>query len=183
MKKLYVMLTVFALSLTVGVTAMAQGKKGQKGSRKACCSSCEKSATSEQIRKFKADSIDLRQEMMNKRFDLQRENLKETPDNARVSAIKAEMEAIKAKLDALKSAANLPKSACCGMEDCPLMDGNCDKCRSGKTCDMGGGKAGHCSKCGTDCGCKECGSKGDCDNCKKAADCSSCNKKAKGVKK
>src|SRR5512133_2203774 len=118
MKRLYVAVTVFALSLTLGVIAMAQVKKSHKA--KAGCSSCDKScATPEQMKKFKADSIDLRQEMMNKRFDLQREELKETPDDAKIAAIKADMEAIKVKIDALKTASNLPKSASCCMQDCP----------------------------------------------------------------
>jgi hypothetical protein len=185
MKKFYAMLTVFALSLTVGVTAMAQTKKSHKESDKTHCSSCDKSAaTPEQMKKFKTDSIDLRQEMMNKRFDLQRENLKETPDSARVTAITAEIEAIKVKIDALRTAANLPKSACCCMEDCPLMDGNCDKCKTGKTCDLKDKKEAGCSKCNkaAHCGCKECSKKGACDNCKKAADCS-CDKKKKSDKK
>ena len=160
MKKFYVMLAVFALSLTVGVTAMAQTKKGHKD--KAGCSSCDKSAvTPEQMKKFKADSLDLRQEMMNKRFDLQRENLKETPDSAKVAAIKAELEAVKIKIDALRTASNLPKSACCCMEDCPLMDENCDKCKSGKTCDKKSNcdkkskSSKNCSKCNKSAGSKE----------------------------
>src|SRR6185369_11107838 len=108
MKKLYVMLLVFTLSLTVGVTAMAQLKESTKGH----CSSCDKSsATPEQLKKFKAESIDLRQEMTNKRFDLQRENLKETPDSAKISAIKADIEAIKTKIDALRTANKIPASA------------------------------------------------------------------------
>lgn len=144
MKRVYVAVTVFALSLTLGVAAMAQVKKSHKA--KASCSSCDKSAaTPEQIKKFKADSIDLRQAMMNKRFDLQREELKETPDSAKVAAIKAEMEAIKVKIDALKTAGNLPQSVSCCMEDCPLMDGNCDKCKAGKTCDKKSKSSKHCS--------------------------------------
>jgi hypothetical protein len=172
MKKLYVMVAVFALSLAVGVTAMAQAKKGQKESSKPHCSSCDKSAaTPEQLKKFKADSIDLRQEMMNKRFDLQRENLKETPDSSKVAAIKAEIEAVKVKIDALRTASNLPKSACCCMEDCPLMDENCDKCKSGKTCD----KKSNCDK-------KSKSSK-NCSKCNKSADSKEFSKKEKGADK
>jgi hypothetical protein len=186
MKKLYVMLTVFVLSLTVGVTAMAQAKKGLKESDKPHCSSCDKSAaTPEKLRKFKADSIDLRQELTNKRFDLQRENLKETPDNARITAIKAEIEAIKVKLDALKAANKIPASASCCNGDCPLMDCNCcDKCGSGKSCDINGKKGADCSKCNktAGCGCKDCAKKGSCGDCGKASDCS-CDKKKKGDKK
>jgi len=187
MKKLYVMLIVFTLSLTVGVTAMAQAKKGLKESTKGHCSSCDKSsATPEQFKKFKAESIDLRQEMTNKRFDLQRENLKETPDSAKIAAIKADIEAIKTKIDALRTADKIPASALCCNGNCPLMDcDSCDKCGSGKSCDLPGKKQANCSKCNksSGCGCKECAKKGaTCDNCKKASDCS-CNKKDKGAKK
>lgn len=185
MKKLYVAITVFALSLAVGVTAMAQGKKGHKAGHKAGCSVCDKSAaTPEQIQKFKADSIDLRQEMMTKRFDLQRENLKETPDSAKIAAIKADMDAIKAKIDALKTASSLPQSATCCQEDCPLMDGYCDKCSSKKSGNKSAWKTADCSKCNksADCGCLNCSKKGDCDKCAKAADCG-CSKKRKGAGK
>jgi hypothetical protein len=179
MKKLYTVITVLAISLAIGVTAMAQGKMAGNGAVKDGCSSCNKSeATPEQIKKFKADSIDLRQEMMNKRFELQRENLKDAPDSARVATIKAEMEAIKVKLDALKTAANMPKSASCCMEDCPLMDGNCDKCSSRKGCYKTAEATKNCNSCNkiVDCGCMHC-NKGDCDKCAKAADCS-CSKRS-----
>ena len=180
MKKLYAVITVLAITLSVGVTAMAQGKMSGKSANKAGCSSCQKSgATPEQIKKFKVDSIDLRQEMMTKRFDLQRENLKDAPDSARVAAIKADMDAIKVKIDALKTAANLPKSASCCMEDCPLMDGNCDKCSSKKGCDKSVAASKNCNNCNkaADCGCTNCNKKGGCDKCAKAADCG-CSKKS-----
>ena len=175
MKKLYGVITVLALSLSIGVTAMAQGRMSGKSSQKAGCSSCQKSAAApEQIKKVKADSIDLRQEMMNKRFDLQRENLQETPDSAKVASLKAEMEAIKVKIDALKTAADMPVSASCCMEDCPLMDGNCDKCSSRKGRNMS-----------ADCCCANCDKKGGCDKCTKAADCccNNCSKKGKSTGK
>ncbi len=185
MKKLYAAITVLVLSLAVGVTAMAQGKAAGKESKKAGCSSCQKAgATPEQIKKFKIDSIDLRQEMMTKRFDLQRENLKENPDSARVAAIKAEMDAIKVKIDALKTAAKMPASASCCMDDCPLMDGGCDKCSSKHSCNKPAKGAKSCDKCGktADCGSMNCNKKGGCDKTGKAADCG-CNKKGKGAGK
>ncbi len=183
MKKLYAAITVFALSLTLGVTAMAQGKTADKGAKKPGCASCNKTcATPEQMKKFKADSIDLRQEMMNKRFDLQRENLKETPDSARVATIKAEIEAIKVRIDALKTAAKIPVSASCFKGDCPLMDGDCAGCKNGK----GGADCKGCTNCDSSkgCDCKTCNCK-NCRNgkaCAKAAkstkQCANCNKKS-----
>lgn len=169
MKKLYAVITALAISLSVGVTAMAQSKSSPK---KAGCSSCQQAdATPEQMKKFKAESLDLRQEMMNKRFDLQRENLKDAPDAARVAAIKAEIDAIKAKIDKVKEANRIPVSASCCKDDCPLMEGSCASCSA---------KAGkNCSKCnkGADCGCKDCSKKGDCRNCPDAANCDCCRKK------
>jgi hypothetical protein len=184
MKKLYAAITVLALTLAVGVTAMAQGKVSGK-TTKGGCSSCQTScATPEQIKKFKAESIDLRQEMMNKRFDLQRENLKETPDSAKVTAIKAEMDAIKVKIDELKVTHKMPVAASCCLEDCPLMDGNCDKCSSKKGCDKSAKTSKGCSNCNkaADCGCMNCNKKADCAKCDKAADCG-CSKKSKGARK
>jgi hypothetical protein len=168
MKKLYAAITILAVSLSVGVTAMAHEKMSGKASKKAACSSCQKpDATPEQIKKFKADSIDLRQEITNKRFDLQRENLKDAPDSARITAIKAEIEAIKTKIDALKTANKIPVSASCCKEDCPLMDGSCYQCGSKKGCN----KSAKTSK--------------NCNNCNKPADpcCANCNKTGKDAGK
>lgn len=181
MRKLYAVVVMLVLSLAIGVTAMAQGKGPGKGAKKAACSSCNTSAaTPEHLKKFKLDTIDLRQEMMNKRFDLQRENLKDAPDTAKLSAIKAEIEAIKVKLEAAKTAAKLPASAGCGNMDCPLMDGNCDSCMQGnKNCAKGVKASKSCNNCNKkgDCGCMNC-NKGACDNCDKAANCN-CSKKSK----
>ena len=175
MKRFYAALSVLALSLTVGVTAMAQGKMAGKAVQRAGCSSCDKQcATPEQFRKFKADSIDLRQEMMNKRFDLQREYLKEIPDSARVAAIKADIEAVKVKIDALKTAAKL--SDCSGrcLENCALMDcGDCS-CTGGMAAGKGCGCGKDC-KCGPDCSCASC-KKAQKGAKKSTAGCANCNK-------
>lgn len=181
MKKLYAVVAVLALSLSIGVTALAQSKTAGKGIRKPACSSCNKAeATPEQIKKFKLDTIDLRQEMMNKRFDLQRENLKDAPDAAKVAALKADIEAIKVKIDAAKTAAGLPASAACGSMDCPLMDDNCGSCmQGGHKHGKAAKNAKHCNNCNKQvgCGCMNCGN-GDCTKCDNTANCS-CSKKSK----
>jgi hypothetical protein len=181
MKRLFVTVAVLALTLSMGVTAMAEAKKGKKQSKESGCSQCNLSPTPAQMKKFKADSLDLRQEMTNKRFDLQRENLKETPDSAKVAALKADIEAIKTKIDAMRTADKIPASALCCNGDCPLMDcDGCDKCGSGKSCDKSAKKKAGCSSCDkkAGCGCKECSKKKDCGDCKKASDCN-CSKKGK----
>lgn len=180
MKRLYTAIAVLALTLTVGVTAMAQGKMSGKGGQKAGCSSCNSCGVNpEQVKKFKADTIDLRQEMMNKRFDLQRENLKETPDAAKVAAIKSEIETIKGKLESARKAAGISE-ATCGKMNCFMMDENCDNCmKSGNSCNKKANSAKQCNNCDkkSDCGCKNC-NKGECKNCPDSANCN-CAKKTK----
>ena len=185
MRKMYAVIAAIILSLSIGVTAMAQGKGGQKRVKKAGCSDCVTCNVSpEQMRKFKLDTIDLRQEMMNKRFDLQRENLKEAPDSARTAALEADIAALKEKIEAQRKAAKLPDSIC-NDRDCPLMGGECGKCGNGKGCDCScRTKAGSCANCKdcSDCGCRECAKKTDCSNCNKRkqpakAGCNKCNKK------
>jgi hypothetical protein len=186
MRKLYAILAVLTLILSIGVAAMAQGKGTTKKGTKAGCSSCAKcDVTPEQMRTFKRDTIDLRQELMNKRFDLQRENLKETPDKAKVAALEAEIAGLKEKLVAKRTEAKLPASAC-NDKDCPLMGDDCGNCATGKH----GGACAKCADCKEckdckdckDCACKSCGKAGDCAKCNKKkqpakASCSKCNKK------
>jgi len=197
MRKIYAVIAAISLSLSIGVTAMAQGKGVQNRVKKAGCSDCVTANVSpEQMRKFKLDTIDLRQEMMNKRFDLQRENLKETPDSAKTAALEADIAALKEKIEAQRKAANLPESIC-NDKDCPLMGGDCGKCGNGKGCDCScGKKAGSCADCkecnccqkGGDCAkckdCKECKNCSDpgCRECAKKSDCSKCNKKKQPAK-
>lgn len=158
MKKFYLVATIFVLSLTLGMTAMAQGKASQRSGKKAACASCTMNcATQEQVKKFKADSIDLRQQLMNKRFDLQREELKETPDTAKIAAVKAEIESLKAKLNTMKTAAKLPSTACRCLDSCALMD--CDNCSCAKNCTTAApAKAKKSAKDAA--GCKQCILKG-----------------------
>jgi hypothetical protein len=76
--------------------------------------------------------------MMTKRFDMQRENLKGTPDEAKIAALKAEVKAIQAKLLALRAQSGLADDKC---------DGECGKAMAG--CDkmnMGGMNMGGCAK-------------------------------------
>ncbi|HZV82702.1 MAG TPA: hypothetical protein VFF53_11110 [Geobacteraceae bacterium] len=176
MRKFYAILAVLTLILSIGVTAMAQGKGARKAAKKTGCADCVKcDVTPEQMRKFKLDTIDLRQELMNKRFDLQRENLKETPDSAKVAALEAEIAAVKDKIDTQRKSAKLPESIC-NDRDCPLMAGDCGKCVSGKGCACSCcEKAGSCEKCKD---CKDC----TCKNCAKKADCSKCNTKKQPVR-
>ncbi len=82
------------LSLTVFMSTIATAGMGGG------CGDCmqQGGAPSDPFRKFQADTIDLRQEMMNKRFEVQRENLKGTPDMTKVAALQADIKTIQLTL-------------------------------------------------------------------------------------
>jgi Spy/CpxP family protein refolding chaperone len=134
MKKITATLTAMALALAIGSTVQAgMHKGGMHGG----CGDCAQSGTlTEQQRAFQMDTIDLRQEMMMKRFEVQRENLKATPDSARVTALQAEIKAIQTKIGEIHV-----KS---GMPDCGLRDGECFK-TGGKARDCGTPQPGGCN--------------------------------------
>jgi hypothetical protein len=109
MKKVTAALTALGLALAIGSTVQAGNRMGGIHGD---CSNCDKAgapAPTEQIRKFQADTIDLRQAMMMKRFEIQRENLNATPDAAKISALQAEIKVIQDKINAARVASGLPE--------------------------------------------------------------------------
>ena len=80
------------------------------------CSNCMKSsamsdapvAMTDPWRKFQSDTIDLRQEMMIKRFELQRENLKSTQDQNKVVQLKTEIKSLQTKIHEIRAKSQLP---------------------------------------------------------------------------
>lgn len=126
MKKLFTTVAACALALAVGGTVFAQGRMGG-------CNECNQgnqgaqvSGQPDQFQKFRVDTLDLRQDMMNKRFELQRENLKGTPDAAKVAGLRADVTAIQARINAIRVQSGLPDN---GKRDgeCFKMDGGCFK--------------------------------------------------------
>ncbi len=116
------------LSLTVFMSTIATAGMGGG------CGDCmqQGGAPSDPFRKFQADTIDLRQEMMNKRFEVQRENLKGTPDMTKVAALQADIKTIQAKIMNIRTLSGLPDDKFdgeCGkmMEKCGQKKGGCDK--------------------------------------------------------
>ncbi len=140
MKKMSVV--VIALSLVVSLLGIADAsfRNGMGGG----CSNCQQGVSSDQFRAFQLDTIDLRQEMMNKRFAIQHENLSGTPDKAKIASLQAEIKAIQLKIMALRGQSGLPVNNCdgeCGWNmDGPNQKrmGTCGKgmgsCRSGFYC-------------------------------------------------
>jgi len=62
----------------------------------------------EQLQKFKGESIGLREQMMSKKFELEKETLKATPDAARIAALETELTGLRTKIQELRTNAGLP---------------------------------------------------------------------------
>ncbi|NTV48571.1 MAG: hypothetical protein HGB32_15815 [Geobacteraceae bacterium] len=129
MKKMSVV--VIALSLAVSMFSVANA--GYRNGMGGGCGNCAQGgASSDQFRKFQADTIDLRQEMMTKRFEMQRENLKGTPDSGKIAALQADIKAIQTKIQDVRSQSGLPVG---------MRDGECGQ-RMGKAGKKGMGGCG-----------------------------------------
>ncbi|MBK5275355.1 MAG: hypothetical protein JJE30_09930 [Desulfuromonadales bacterium] len=133
MKKIFAAVTALALALAIGGTALAQCRKDGG------CGDCNQgaqlnqaapggtgAADSDPTRQFMRNTLDLRQEMMNKRFELQRENLKGTPDANRIAALKADVSVIQSRINEIRVQSGLPET---GKRDgeCFKPDGGCNK--------------------------------------------------------
>jgi hypothetical protein len=117
------------MALAIAGTALALCPKGDG------CGNCNQGAQSFQgaaagepdpYLQFKQNTLDLRQDMMNKRFEVQRENLKATPDAVRMAGLKADILAIQARINDIRLQSGLPDT---GKRDgeCFKMDGGCLK--------------------------------------------------------
>ncbi|MDD2851934.1 MAG: hypothetical protein PHY09_08565 [Desulfuromonadaceae bacterium] len=137
MKKTSTLLLALCLSVSLFGIANAGFNNGMGGG----CGNCQQSggsSVSDPFRKFQADTIDLRQEMMTKRFELQRENLKVAPDTAKIAALQAEITSLQTKIQDFRAQSGLPV----GMRDgeCGQIPGGCGKKTMGRT----GGCNGPC---------------------------------------
>lgn len=111
MKKMSTVL--MALALAVSTFSIADAGYGNGMGRG--CNNCQQDGTSsEQFRKFQSDTIDLRQEMMAKRFEIQRENLKSSPDKAKIASLQVEVSAIRTKIQDVRNQSGLPVGRCDG---------------------------------------------------------------------
>ncbi len=129
-------LVLLALGLTVALFSIANAGYGN-GPRGGCGDCLQQpKANSAEVRAFMADSMDLRQEMMTKRFELQRENLKATPDAAKVASLQAEIKAIQGKVMEMHGKSGLPD--CQGDGGCGRRCGGADRNCMG---DLGKGTA------------------------------------------
>lgn len=136
---------------------------------------CNENVSIENFKQFQKDTSTLRDEMMVKRIEMQREQAAKTPDQAKVAALKQEMTSLKTQIHEAGKKYGMftgcdEKQECWNDGGCGMMDGGCGK-SCGKNC------GADCSK---DCAKAKCDKKG-CNKQakKKSAGCNSCNKKAK----
>lgn len=112
MKKMSIALV--ALSLAVSLFSVAHA--GNRGGMGGGCGNCAQQGAvpAGPQQKFQADTIDLRQEMMTKRFEVQRENLKGSPDEAKIAALRADIKTLQAKILDIRAQSGLPTDKCDG---------------------------------------------------------------------
>lgn len=130
MKKMFAVMV--ALGLAVSLFSMAHADMGG-----GCGNCAQQGAPSDQYRKFQADTIDLRQEMMIKRFEVQRENLKGTPDRVKIASLQAEIKTLQSRILDIRSRSGLPVGKSDG--ECRQKMGGCGN--EG----MGGCNSGPCN--------------------------------------
>lgn len=119
--------SVVAVALTLAVSLAGIANAGIKGGSGGC-NNCLKSgagASSDPYRKFQADTLDLRQDMMNKRFELQRENLQGKPNNLKVAELQADIKLLQTKILEIRTQSGLPADRCDG--ECGQKSGDCNK--------------------------------------------------------
>ena len=115
------------IALTLAVSLFSIANAGNSSGMGGGCGNCpqQEGAPSVQFRKFQGDTIDLRQEMMIKRFEVQRENLKGVPDEAKMASLQSDIKALQAKIMNIRSKSGLPVDKCDG--ECTQAMGGCDK--------------------------------------------------------
>jgi len=134
MKKVTAALTALVLALAIGGTVQAGHNMGGMNGDCGNCPQAQGGAATptDQLKKFQVDTIDMRQEMMMKRFELQRENLKGTPDAAKVNALQAEIKAIQTTINDIRVKSGLPEKGKRDGECGPKTGkGGCDKRQMG----------------------------------------------------
>lgn len=139
MKKFVVTAAACALTLAVGGTVFAQCRTA--GGCDSCNQGWQQSqkdpgsggAERDPYRQFQQNTLDLRQAMMNKRFELQRENLMAIPDAAKIVSLNSDIRAIQARIIEIRMQSGLPDT---GKRDgeCFSLDGGCFKQNGGGDC-------------------------------------------------
>lgn len=130
-------MAALGLSAVLFSSAIAGNGNGMGGGCGNCPQQSETSAPVGAGQKFQADTIDLRQEMMTKRFEMQRENLKATPDEAKIASLRVDIKVLQDKIMDIRSKSGLPTDKC---------DGECGPKMGGLGKGMGGCNKGPCGQ-------------------------------------
>jgi len=172
---------VTAAILMLAATAVFAGRGMGMGG-------CNQNVDIATFKQFQKETSTLRDDMMVKRIEYQREQAKDVPDQGKITALKQEMITLRTQIHEAGKKYGMftdcdQNEECWDKADCNMMGGGCNQ----------GGKAGcGTAACGKECG-KNCGAdcsndcaKGNCgkSGCGKKAQkqtqgCNSCSKKAK----
>lgn len=128
MKMILVAVTAFSIMMSIFTLESEANRWMEKG-----CGSCVKgglAVATDPYKKFQADTIDQRQELMTKRFEMQRENLKASPDKTKIDALQSEIKNIQSKIQYIRSLSNLPNDKNDG--ECYQPLGGCNKKNMGE---------------------------------------------------
>lgn len=137
-------MSVVAIALTLAVSLFSRADAGFGNGMGAGCGNCEQQGASEPFRKFQADTIDLRQEMMTKRFEVQRENLKGTPDREKIASLQSDIKVLQSKILDIRTQSGLPVDKGDG-EFCRKGGGFDKRGMGGRGMRMGGCNKGPCA--------------------------------------
>lgn len=102
------LLAVLAVVVMTAGTAMAMGPMGGGPGGCGCMGAGPDGKMTAAQKKFIADTMTLRQEMMNKHFDIQKEFIKDKPDAAVISKLKGEINELRARIMDARAKAGLP---------------------------------------------------------------------------
>lgn len=135
-KSILALTTVVALSLAGSALAVpGMGPGMGQGAGKGAGPCINQGTYTEQYKKFAAETLPIRQEMMNKHFDMQKEMLKDKPDADAIKKLQAEVGELRKKMIDARTKAGIPmgkmgkrghhKGMRGGMgmmqQDCPMM--------------------------------------------------------------
>lgn len=110
-RRIMMLAVVTTMVMAAGAAIAGKGRMGRGGA------GCNQNVPLEQVRQFQKETSTLRDEMMIKRMELQREQAKENPDQATISRLSSELNSLRTQIHAAGEKygmfADCPKDANC----------------------------------------------------------------------
>ena len=107
MRKITVGVLLLASAIVMAGMAYARSPLGS-GSGSCCLPDCSSARiTTEQWQKYRTDSLGLREQMMTRKFELEKEELQPHPDNTKVARLESEISSLRSSIHDLRTKAGL----------------------------------------------------------------------------